>query len=171
LCGGGVRAKKTGGAPVFWGGSAGLFCQYTRKYYTLHRKVQQKTSAFLPHLQTRKDPVFSDRVLVVAGTGLEPATSGLWSTAAFWRLEKASEPHYFFIVSSSIYICSIKKSNSIFTFRKRKRTGNLPPLPYPKNKLASRYRKFFFLYAEKYLTTPFDINHYIIFYFESVRAK
>ena len=69
--------KKDRRPPLFSGGSAGLFCQYTGKYYTLYRKVYQKTSAFLPRYNTRKDPVFSDRVLVVAGTGLEPATSGL----------------------------------------------------------------------------------------------
>ena len=63
----------------------------TRKYRGLRRSFLQpqgkivcvlslnymKASAFLPRFNTRKDPVFSDRVLVVAGTGLEPATSGL----------------------------------------------------------------------------------------------
>lgn len=72
-----LTRKKDRRSPCIWGNSAGLFCQYREKYYTPHRKVQQKASAFLPRFQTRKDPVFSDRVLVVAGTGLEPATSGL----------------------------------------------------------------------------------------------
>lgn len=59
-----LARKKDRRVPLFSGGSAGLFCQYTEKYYTLYRKVQQKTSAFLPRYSTRKDPVFSDRVLV-----------------------------------------------------------------------------------------------------------
>ena len=58
-------------------GSADLFCNYQKEYCAKYRQTKQKTSAFLSRFNTRKDPVFSDRVLVVAGTGLEPATSGL----------------------------------------------------------------------------------------------
>ncbi|MGN0686382.1 MAG: hypothetical protein ACI4KC_09850 [Gemmiger sp.] len=58
-----IRQKDRRG-PCILGGSAGLFCQHREKYYTLHRKAQQKTSAFLPRHNTRKNPVFSDRVLV-----------------------------------------------------------------------------------------------------------
>ena len=45
-------------------GSADLFCNYHKKHFAKHRQVERKTSAFLPRFDTRKDPVFSDRVLV-----------------------------------------------------------------------------------------------------------
>ena len=54
-------------------GSADLFCNYQKEYCAKYRQTKQKTSAFLPRFNTRKDPVFSDRALVVAGTELEPA--------------------------------------------------------------------------------------------------
>lgn len=106
-----IRQKDRRG-PCILGCSAGLFCQHKEKYCAIHRKTQQKTSAFLPHFKTRKDPVSSDRVLVVCLNKKDILAIDINSTPAVYlnRSSTSITRRIFMIISSDrsdiVYGCS-----------------------------------------------------------------